>query len=62
MCVAGEPLLHLDNKPERIDSERDDAKKHPQNIFAEELTAFAVEVKSASVNYRVVGVPSLNKA
>ena len=29
MSVAGDPLLHLDNKPERINSASDYAKKHP---------------------------------
>ena len=57
MCVLGDPLLHLDAEPERIDTESDDGEKEPLDVIAEQLCAVTVEVELSAINFGVLRNP-----
>ena len=59
MCVLGDPLLHLDAEPERIDTEGDDGEKEPLDVVTEQLSAVAVEVELSAINFGVLRNPRL---
>ncbi len=59
MGVRNDPLLHLNGKPEAVNTKGYNGKKEPLNVVAEQLHACAVKVKLLSVNDGVIGEPTL---
>ena len=59
--MLGDPLLHLDGKPEGVNTEGDDGQKHPLDVVAKELRALAVKGQTVTVDHGVLDVPSLYK-
>ena len=48
------PLLHLDAKPEAVDTAGDDGEEEPLDVVAKQLTALAVKSNLVSVNHGVL--------
>ena len=50
VSVLGNPLLHIEAEPERVDTAGNDAEKEPLDVVAEELSAGTVEDHLTTVN------------
>lgn len=62
MRVLGNPLLHLDSKPEGVYAQRDNAEKLPYDELHKKITACTVEVGLLAVNDGMVSDPFLPDA
>lgn len=60
--MRNNPSLHLDSKPEGIDTKSDDGKKEPLDVVTEELKSVTVEVKLLAIDNGVLSIPSFLKA
>ena len=57
-----DPLLHLDDEPERVYSKRNDAKEFPDYELHEEISASAVKIDLLTIYDGMVSHPFLPDA
>ena len=57
MCMLGNPLLHLDAKPEGINTKGDDGEEEPLDVVTEELSAVAIKVELSAIDLGVACNP-----
>ena len=57
--MLGNPLLHLDGKPETVNTKGNDGKQEPLNEVTEKLSAGTVKSQSVTVDNGVLYQPSL---
>ena len=62
VCVANNPLLHLDRKPESVNTDSNDSEKEPLDVVAEELSAVAVKCELSAVYNGMLCIPFFLKA
>ena len=57
--MLSNPLLHLNGKPEAVDTQSDDGKQEPLNEVTKKLSAGTVEGQSVAVDNGMLNVPRL---
>ena len=57
--MLSNPLLHLNGKPEAVDTQSDDGKQEPLNEVTKKLSAGTVEGQSVAIDNGVLNVPGL---